>query len=95
MFGFVSIPMAMTSLPAALNQLFTQVYGDISGFFTLACIVAVSVCLIGMLLCKDLRKVEEFHQWRNRILISWVVFNFLGSIATYGNTLFANTKYSA
>lgn len=84
-----------SGLPSDIKTMFSTIYGDVSGIFTLICIVALSICFLGMLLCKDARKVEDFHQWRNRIFVTWIVFNILGSIAKYGENLTKNLNYKA
>ncbi|HAX52471.1 MAG TPA: hypothetical protein DIW17_13055 [Clostridiales bacterium] len=83
-----------TDIFSAANQIFRKVYTDLSGVFTLICVVVLAVCLLGMMFCRNGRLVEEFRSWRNRIIGSWIIFNVLGSIITYGETLFRNTKWS-
>ncbi len=85
-----------TDIFSAAKTIFQTVYTDLSGVFTLICVVALSICLLGMMFCRNGRLVEDFRSWRNRIIGSWIVFNVLGSIITYGEKLFssANTKWT-
>lgn len=88
-----TLPLAAPIFSAA-KTILTTVYGDIKSIFTLLCIVALVICLIGMLVSKNSKMVEEFRSWRNRIVWSWVLFNVLGSIASYGDTIFSGYQYS-
>lgn len=76
--GFVDI------ITNAIKKLYT----DISGLFTLICIVVLVICLIGQMVSKNQRTVEEFKMWQKRVIWSWVIFNLLGAIARYGQELF-------
>lgn len=92
------ILLATSSSPdiiTAAKTMFGKIYTDIAGIFTLLCVVALSACLIGMMFCKNGKVVEECREWRNRIIISWIVFNCLGSIFKYGEDLTSNTKWTA
>lgn len=64
-----------------------KVYGGISGIMTLIAAVVIAICTVGMMASKNQRTVEEFKMWRNRIMISWVVFFMLGAIVNFGTEL--------
>lgn len=76
--GFVDI------ITNAIRKLYT----DISGMFTLICVVVLVICLIGQMVSKSQKTVEEFKMWQKRVIWSWVIFNLLGAIARYGQELF-------
>lgn len=72
---------------ADARKILVSVYDGIGSIFTLACVVILVICLVGMMVSKNGKAVEEFRAWRNRVIISWVVFNCLGSFITYGSEI--------
>lgn len=69
------------------QNILKSVYAGIGSIFTLACVVILVICLVGMMASKNGKAVEEFRAWRNRVIISWVIFNCLGSFITYGKEI--------
>lgn len=76
-------------------RILTSVYDSIGSIFTLVCVVILVICLIGMMVSKNGKTVEEFRAWRNRVIISWVIFNCLGSFIKYGQEITKGLSWNA
>ena len=71
----------MEAIGTAIGKLCTNVYTQISGFITILAIVCFAICLVGMMVSNNQKTVETFRAWRNRILISWLIFSCLGTLS--------------
>ncbi|MEE0993064.1 MAG: hypothetical protein UH542_08810 [Bacteroidales bacterium] len=71
----------MATIGNAIGSLCSAIYGQISGFITILAIVCFSICLVGMMVSNNQKTVETFRAWRNRILISWLIFSCLGTLS--------------
>lgn len=72
-----------------------RVYNELAGMITIVAAVAIAVCTIGMMACKNQRTVDEFKAWRTRIMITWVVFFMLGAIVNFGGELVKGMKLTS
>ena len=71
----------MEAIGTAIGKLCSNVYTQISGFITILAIVCFAICLVGMMVSNNQKTVETFRAWRNRILISWLIFSCLGTLS--------------
>lgn len=72
----------MGQIGQAISNLCTSIYDQIGGFITILAIVCFSICLVGMMVSNNQKTVETFRSWRNRILISWLIFSCLGTLSS-------------
>lgn len=63
-----------------ISKLFQDFYNAAKGIISVIAIVLVAICLILRMISKDQRKVDSATEWLKRIIITWVVFMFLGNI---------------
>lgn len=68
------------SITKAIVDLFKNFYNAASGIVTVIAIVLIFVCLLMRMVSKDQRKVDAATEWLKRIIITWVIFIFLGNI---------------
>ena len=80
------------SLFTAAKDIFTTIYNGVNGIFNIICVVMLLICIIGTLVSKNQRAVDEFKAWRNRIVWGFVIFNCLGLFIGYGEELFSGYK---
>lgn len=84
-----TIPVAAsgTAQAAQVKTVFEKIYADVALIFNPACVVALGICMVLIMVSKNNRHVEEAMGWRNNIIKAWVIFNCLGLMINYGQTL--------
>lgn len=70
------------SIATAITNVCRGIYSTVGGVITFLAMTVVAICVIGMMVSKNQKTVEEFRAWRNRVLTGWIVFNCLGLIST-------------
>ena len=70
------------NIGSQIANMCSVVYGQVAQFITPLAIICFVVCLVGMLVSNNQKTVERFTSWRNRILITWVLFMSLGTLST-------------
>ena len=83
------------SITKALVELFQNFYNAASGIVTVIAIVLVFVCLLMRMCSKDQRKVDAATEWLQRIIITWVIFIFLGNIQAIFDSIKGGSNVSS
>lgn len=66
------------ALADAVKSVFKEFYDSAKGIISVIAIGLIVVCLILRLISKDQRKVDEATAWMKRIIVTWLIFLFLG-----------------
>lgn len=71
---------AFEEIAKVIAEVFQNFYNAAVGIISVIAIVLIAICLILRMISKDQRKVDSATEWMKRIIITWVVFLFLGNI---------------
>lgn len=71
---------AFQEVAKVISEVFKSFYDAAKGIISVIAIVLVAICLILRMISKDQRKVDAATEWMKRIIITWVIFMFLGNI---------------
>lgn len=85
---------AGTAEAQKVKTVFEKIYADVALIFNPACVVALGICMVLIMVSKNNRHVEEAMGWRNNIIKAWVIFNCLGLMIKYGQELLRGFQWS-
>lgn len=73
---------AITTLIGKIGTLLTTVFGPL-------CVLILAIAIITIIIGKNSKSAESGMEWAKRAVIGFIAFNLLGSILTYGISLFS------
>lgn len=77
----------------AFMSVIQKLYSDLAGVFSLICVLAGAVALVTLLFGRSDKSATSAWSWIKRIVIAWALFNALGAIVSYGDTLLSGMNY--
>ena len=86
---------AATDLSSAIKNICNKVGTLLTSVFGPLCILILGIAIITILIGKNSKSAEQGMEWAKRACICFIVFNLLGSILTWGITLFSGTNVSS
>lgn len=86
---------AATELSAAIKSVLNSIGTLLTSVFGPLCILVLGLAIVSILIGKNSKSAESGMEWAKRACICFVVFNLLGSILTWGLTLFSGTNVGA
>lgn len=87
-FAAVTLSDAVISICNKIGTLLTQVFGPL-------CILVLGIAIISIMVGQNSKSAENGMSWAKRACGCFIAFNILGSVLTWGLTLFSNTNVSA
>lgn len=84
---------AATGLSDAILNVIKSLGTLLNTVFTPLCVLVLGVSIVTIMIGKSSKSADEGISWAKRAVGCFVVFFLLGSILTYGVSLFAGTQY--
>lgn len=81
-FAATDLGKAIVSLCNGIGKLLTTVFGPL-------CILILGVAIVTIMIGKNSKSAESGMDWAKRACICFIIFNLLGAILTWGNSLFS------
>lgn len=83
------------TLFTSAQTVITNLYTDVSTLVNSLCALALLICIIGSMISNNQKAVDGFREWQKRIIISFVLFNFIGLFMQYGDSLLSSVRTSS
>lgn len=84
---------AATGLSDAILNVIKSLGTLLNTVFTPLCVLVLGISIVTIMIGKSSKSADEGISWAKRAVECFVVFFLLGSILTYGVSLFAGTQY--
>lgn len=84
---------AATGLSDAILNVIKSLGTLLNTVFTPLCVLVLGISIVTIMIGKSPKSADEGISWAKRAVGCFVVFFLLGSILTYGVSLFAGTQY--
>lgn len=84
---------AATGLSDAILNVIKSLGTLLNTVFTPLCVLVLGISIVTIMIGKSSKSADEGISWAKRAVGCFVVFFLLGSILTYGVSLFAGTQY--
>ena len=84
---------AATGLSDAILNVIKSIGTLLNTVFTPLCVLVLGISIVTIMIGKSSKSADEGISWAKRAVACFVVFFMLGSILTYGVSLFAGTQY--
>lgn len=84
---------AATGLSEAILNVIKSLGTLLNTVFTPLCVLVLGISIVTIMIGKSSKSADEGISWAKRAVGCFVVFFLLGSILTYGVSLFAGTQY--
>lgn len=84
---------AATGLSDAILNVIKSLGTLLNTVFTPLCVLVIGISIVTIMIGKSPKSADEGISWAKRAVGCFVVFFLLGSILTYGVSLFAGTQY--
>ena len=84
---------AATGLNDAILNVIKSLGTLLNTVFTPLCVLVLGISIVTIMIGKSSKSADEGISWAKRAVRCFVVFFLLGSILTYGVSLFAGTQY--
>lgn len=84
---------AATGLSNAILNVIKSLGTLLNTVFTPLCVLVLGISIVTIMIGKSPKSADEGISWAKRAVGCFVVFFLLGSILTYGVSLFAGTQY--
>lgn len=84
---------AATGLSDAILNVIKSIGTLLNTVFTPLCVLVLGISIVTIMIGKSSKSADEGISWAKRAVECFVVFFLLGSILTYGVSLFAGTQY--
>ena len=84
---------AATGLSEAILNVIKSLGTLLNTVFTPLCVLVLGISIVTIMIGKSSKSADEGISWAKRDVGCFVVFFLLGSILTYGVSLFAGTQY--
>lgn len=84
---------AATGLSDAILNVIKSLGTLLNTAFTPLCVLVLGISIVTIMIGKSPKSADEGISWAKRAVGCFVVFFLLGSILTYGVSLFAGTQY--
>lgn len=84
---------AATGLSDAILNVIKSLGTLLNTVFTPLCVLVLGISIVTIMIGKSSKSADEGVSWAKRAVGCFVVFFLLGSILTYGVSLFAGTQY--
>lgn len=84
---------AATGLSEAILNVIKSLGTLLNTVFTPLCVLVLGISIVTIMIGKSSKSADEGISWAKRAVECFVVFFLLGSILTYGVSLFAGTQY--
>lgn len=84
---------AATGLSDAILNVIKSLGTLLNTVFTPLCVLVIGISIVTIMIGKSSKSADEGISWAKRAVGCFVVFFLLGSILTYGVSLFAGTQY--
>lgn len=85
---------AATGLSDAILNVIKSLGTLLNTVFTPLCVLVLGISIVTIMIGKSSKSADEGISWAKRAVGCFVVFFLLGSILTYGVSLFAGTQYN-
>ena len=84
---------AATGLSEAILNVIKSLGTLLNTVFTPLCVLVLGLSIVTIMIGKSPKSADEGISWAKRAVGCFVVFSMIGSILTYGVSLFAGTQY--
>lgn len=79
---------------ARFSTILKDVYGQIVAISTIVAVTVAAIALLVRMISRNQRAVDEATNWLKRIVVTWIILNFLGFVVAYLQPLIQGGNYT-